>query len=77
MNDILRNWKLWLMLSLTLGLAPFLPEPHMIGKIRWIAGGCVGMQAIDWFDALLHGGPWIMFLVSIGINLKQRFSAQA
>jgi hypothetical protein len=49
-------------LSVTLGLAPFVPEPHIIGKIRWVWGGAVGMQPIDWFDFFLHGIPWLLFL---------------
>ena len=52
--------------SLTLGLAPFFPEPHIVGKVRWIAGGAKGMQLIDWFDTLLHGVPWL-FLVGSAI----------
>lgn len=54
--------------SLTLGLAPFFPEPHVWGKLRWVAGGAVGMQAMDWGDLLMHGAPW-MFL---GVTLVQR-----
>jgi hypothetical protein len=61
-----------LMLCLTLGLAPFFPEPHIAGKIRWIAGGAVGMQAIDWFDALFHGFPWLLLVVSVTYKLKMR-----
>ena len=48
--------------SLTLGLAPFIPEPHIWGKIRWIMGGAVGMQGIDWFDFFLHGAPWFILI---------------
>ena len=48
---------------LTLGLAPFFPEPHIVGKIRWVAGGGKGMQLMDVFDLLLHGIPWLAFLV--------------
>ena len=48
-----------LILSLTLGLAPFVPEPHLVGKLRWLAGGAVGMTAGDWFDLLMHGTPWL------------------
>ncbi len=47
-------------MCLSLGLAPFTPEPHIVGKIRWIMGGAVGMGAIDWFDFLLHGFPWFL-----------------
>ncbi len=54
-----------LLFSLTLGLAPFTPEPHIVGKIRWIAGGANGMQPLDWFDTLLHGAPWVYLLVEI------------
>jgi hypothetical protein len=61
-------------LCLTLGLAPFFPEPHIWGKLKWIAGGANGMQLLDWLDALMHGAPWILLLVLIIINIKKRFS---
>lgn len=54
---------LFLMLSLTLGLAPFFPEPHLAGKIRWVLGGGVGMQTMDYFDLCLHGTPWVGLIV--------------
>ncbi len=54
-----------LILSLTLGLAPFKPEPHILGKIRWIAGGAAGMKPIDWFDTILHGFPWVWLMLAI------------
>ncbi len=57
------NWILWLILSLTLGLAPFTPEPHIVGKLRWIAGGAQGMQLMDWLDTLMHGLPWCILLI--------------
>ena len=50
--------------SLTLGLAPFAPEPHIVGKLRWIAGGAVGMAPMDWFDVVLHGTPWVLLMVA-------------
>ena len=49
----------WTIASLTLGLAPFVPEPHIVGKIRWVAGGAVGMTGMDWFDLFFHGFPWV------------------
>ncbi|WP_338875374.1 hypothetical protein WBJ53_07105 [Spirosoma sp. SC4-14] len=48
---------------LTLGLAPFFPEPHIIGKFRWVLGGATGMKLIDWGDLALHGFPWVGLLV--------------
>lgn len=66
MNDI----RTWLLASLTLGLAPFFPEPHIVGKIRWIAGGALGMGPMDWFDVALHGLPWLMLIRAIVIALR-------
>ncbi len=75
-KNIRQNWKLFLLASLTLGLAPFNP-PHILGKIKWILGGNAfsgenAMQGSDWFDVLLHGSPWILLLVSAILNLKKR-----
>jgi hypothetical protein len=66
------NWKLILLLCLTLGLAPYFPEPHIVGKIRWIAGGAKGMQVIDWFDTLLHGFPFVLLLRFIAIKFLRK-----
>ena len=55
-----------LLACLLLGLAPFVPEPHLVGKIRWVMGGAVGMKPMDWFDLLMHGSP---FLVLLGMGL--------
>ena len=52
-----------LIASLTLGLAPFTPEPHLWGKLKWIMGGAEGMQLLDWGDALMHGTPWVLLIV--------------
>ena len=58
----INSWKSMLLLSLTLGLAPFVPEPHLFGKIRWAMGGAVGMGPADWFDLAMHGTPWILLI---------------
>jgi hypothetical protein len=74
---IFSDWRLVLLACGTLGLAPFFPEPHILGKIKWIAGGAVGMQPMDWFDTLLHGVPWLALLFLAGrwiggrMNTKQ------
>ncbi|MGV3641512.1 MAG: hypothetical protein ACO1NZ_13385 [Adhaeribacter sp.] len=57
--------KLLLLLCLSLGLAPFFPEPHIWGKLKWVAGGAVGMQAPDWFDLAFHGFPWLLLVASL------------
>jgi len=62
--------------SVTLGLAPFLPEPHLFGKWRWLMGGAEGMQAMDWFDLALHTSPWFYLIFSIFqlVTLRRKLS---
>jgi len=54
-----KTFYLALLASLTLGLAPFVPEPHLFGKIKWLLGGAEGMSGADWFDLFMHGAPFI------------------
>lgn len=61
-----KQFQLAIIASLTLGLAPFTPEPHLFGKVRWVLGGAKGMQAMDWFDLFMHGAP---FIYLIGLSL--------
>ena len=70
MKIIKSNTSLFLIASLTLGLAPFSPEPHIWGKIKWIMGGANGMQMMDWLDVLLHGTPWLLLITSLLLKLK-------
>jgi hypothetical protein len=69
--SIINNWRIVILLCLTLGLAPYHPEPHLVGKINWILGGGKGMKLIDVFDLLLHGFPFILLIriIYIKINL--------
>ena len=57
---------------LTIGLAPFSPEPHIVEKLRWVAGGAEGMRPIDWFDMVLHGAPWVALLVMIVVDVARK-----
>ena len=67
--SIRKNTVLWLVASLSLGLAPFTPEPHIVGKLRWLAGGAEGMKGMDWFDLALHGTPFLLLFLSIILRL--------
>lgn len=61
-------WNIVVILCLTLGLAPFTP-PHIIEKLQMLLNGDL-KKAIDWFDLLLHGFPWIILLLKAGLTLK-------
>ena len=67
--NVLNDWRLVILLCLTLGLAPFFPEPHIYGKLKWMLGGAEGMTIMDWFDFLLHGLPFVLLIRLIYINV--------
>jgi hypothetical protein len=65
----LSDIKIPFLLSLSIGLAPFFPEPHIWGKLKWIAGGANGMALIDWGDTLFHGFPWLWLIIVLFYKL--------
>ena len=69
---LFNGYRLIILLCLTLGLAPFFPEPHLWGKLKWIIGGANGMQLQDWFDVLMHGFPWILLIILIILKLTSK-----
>lgn len=75
MKKIINDWRIIILLCLTLGLAPFFPEPHIFGKLKWLAGGAIGMKATDYFDVLLHGFPFILLLRLIYLKLISKNAA--
>ena len=50
--------------SLTLGLAPFVPEPHVWEKLKMLFSGTL-VSPIDIFDLLLHGLPWLLLILKL------------
>ena len=57
--------------SLMLGLAPFVPEPHLVEKIRWLFTGHP-FAPIDVFDLFLHGAFPVLLLVKIVQDLVRK-----
>ena len=55
---------LFVLVALTLGLAPFVPEPHLWEKLKMLAAGDLH-RPIDIFDLLLHGVPWALLAVKL------------
>ncbi len=53
-----------IVLSLTLGLAPFVPEPHVWEKLKMLASGAL-TDPVDIFDLLLHGTPWLLLITRL------------
>ncbi|MGB5418025.1 hypothetical protein [Algibacter sp.] len=72
---IFKDLKFAILLCLTLGLAPFFPEPHIWGKLKWVLGGAKGMQFMDWFDLIMHGFPFVLLVGLIMLKLFKKNAA--
>ena len=57
-----------IILSLTLGLAPFVPEPHLQEKIRMLIKGNLH-KPLDIFDLLMHGVPVLLLGLRLTVPL--------
>lgn len=54
-----------LVASLTLGLAPFVPHPHVYKQLVALANGTL-TTTMDIFDLFLHGAPWLALFFFVG-----------
>lgn len=57
-------WNLAIIAALTLGLAPFFPEPHIWEKLKMLVAGDLA-KPIDIFDLVLHAAPWLLLLLKV------------
>ncbi|HHB92419.1 MAG TPA: RND transporter [Thioploca sp.] len=62
-------WNILIIGSLTLGLAPFVPEPHLLEKLRMLFQGNL-IRPIDIFDLIMHGTLPLLLLLKIIIPSK-------
>ena len=53
-----------IIMALTLGLAPFVPEPHVVEKLRMLFNGSLH-KPVDILDLLMHGGPWVLLVLKL------------
>jgi hypothetical protein len=65
------SWPVLIGLCLTLGLAPFVPEPHIVEKLRMLFTGEL-RRAIDIFDLALHGAPWLLLAAKSVLSVLGR-----
>ena len=50
--------------ALTLGLAPFVPEPHIWEKLKMLVAGDL-TRPIDIFDLVLHATPFVLLALKL------------
>ena len=66
--------SIFLVAALTLGLAPFTPEPHVWEKLKMLVGGTL-VQPVDIFDLLMHGTPILLLAAKlVRVAVKARAS---
>ncbi|PCJ74031.1 MAG: RND transporter [Rhodobacteraceae bacterium] len=53
-----------IIMTIFLGLAPFVPEPHIWQKLKMLAAGDL-VKPIDFFDMLFHTAPAMILLAKI------------
>lgn len=61
-------WSLVILACLTLGLAPFFPEPHVWEKLKMLASGTL-VRPIDIFDLLMHSAPFIVAIAKLAATM--------
>ncbi len=50
--------------ALTLGLAPFVPEPHLWEKLKMLVAGTL-VRPVDVFDLVLHAAPVLVLAAKL------------
>jgi hypothetical protein len=67
---------LWLaLIAAWLAVAPVLPEPHLVEKLRLLSQGEL-TQPIDIFDLLLHSVPLPVLALRLWRDLQRRKQAK-
>ncbi len=61
-------WDILIIGSLTLGLAPFFPEPHLFEKLGMLWQGTLS-RPIDIFDLFMHGAFPLLLVLKMGTQL--------
>ena len=52
-----------------LGIAPIVPEPHLVEKLRMLSNGTLS-RPIDIFDLFLHATPLVVLMIRL-VRLKK------
>ena len=57
------------LVAIALGLAPFVPEPHLWEKLKMLFAGTL-VRPIDIFDLFMHGTPAVLVVLKL-VRMKQ------
>ncbi|EIJ42698.1 hypothetical protein BegalDRAFT_1824 [Beggiatoa alba B18LD] len=65
-------WFFIIFFCLTLGLAPFTPQPHLFEKLTMLWQGTLS-RPIDIFDLFLHATPFLLAFLKLYILWFMKF----
>ncbi|MGJ8571381.1 MAG: hypothetical protein ACSHXI_11850 [Hoeflea sp.] len=60
------SWPIIIILFLTLGLAPFFPEPHLWEKLKMLVSGTL-VKPVDMFDLVMHATPFLIAALKLSL----------
>lgn len=60
----LLDYRILIPLVLLLGFAPFVPQPHIVEKLRMLMAGIL-KRPIDIFDLFWHAWPFTLLAVRV------------
>ena len=67
----LLEYRFLIPLALLLGLAPFLPQPHIVEKFRMLVAGTL-KKPIDIFDLVWHTWPFLLLAYRIFRDIRHQ-----
>ena len=65
------SYPLLIVATLLLGLAPFVPEPHLVEKTRMLMHGEL-TRPLDIFDLFFHLAPALLLLIKLALEQPWR-----
>jgi hypothetical protein len=63
--------SLALIVALTIGLSPFVPEPHIWEKLKMLVAGAL-TRPVDIFDLAFHALPWLILAAKLARMARSR-----
>lgn len=67
----LLDYRLLILLVLSLGFAPFYPQPHIVEKLRMLMAGTL-TRPIDIFDLFWHAWPFALLVYKVTTDVMHR-----
>ena len=65
------EYKFIITIALLLGLAPFVPQPHIVEKLGMLMTGTL-KRPIDVFDLLWHAWPFALLTYRIILDIRKK-----